>query len=237
MIPKIVDKSWHDLNLWKNIDEIKTYLSKVRFTPEASDIFRGFSINRHSIRVVIVGLAPYNTILANGKPLATGIPFDVPEGYDRPSLDVIRECLWNDYHDIRSERLDISKWLDEGVFLLNKYLTVTPFGKADSHKDIWSSFTKSVISELDREMNAVVFVFLGKEAAEYKDLVSARNYILEYCHPAATVYAKSRGKVPEHLDFTKSEMFKTIDEITYNIDKTKISSNLNLEWLLIQGFL
>lgn len=222
MIPKIVHESWHELDLWSNIDKIRQELSKVKFVPEASDIFRGFSIPVSEIRVVIVGLSPYNTVLADGKTMATGIPFDVPEGYDRPSLEIIRECLWNDYSDIRSEDLSIANWLEQGVFLLNKALTVQPFGNARSHMYIWTEFTAQVIKELDRVSNNLIFVFIGRDATEYKNLVSARNYILEYCHPAATVYAKQRGKVPPHLDFTKSEMFKTIDEITYNTDESTI---------------
>lgn len=221
-LPKIVNKDWHELNIWSDIDNIREKLSTVSFVPEASDIFRGFSISPRSVRVVIVGLAPYNTVLADGSALATGIPFDVPEGYDRPSLEIIRECLWNDYNDIQSECTRISDWLDQGVFLLNKALTCTPFGEARSHMHIWSKFTESVIIELDRLFNSIVFVFLGKDAQEYNKHVSARNYILNYCHPAATVYAKARGNVPVHLDFTKSEMFKSIDEITYNIDQTTI---------------
>lgn len=221
-IPSIVHKSWHELDLWSDIDSIKQKLSKVRFTPEASDIFRGFSIPVNEIRVVIVGLSPYNTLLANGKSMATGIPFDVLPEHDRPSLQIIRDCLYNDYHDIEVDNVRIADWLKEGVFLLNKALTVEPHGNARSHMHIWTDFTTKVIQELDRVRNSVIFVFLGKEAAEYKNLVSARNYILEYCHPAATVYARERGKVPAHLDFTKSEMFKTIDSLTYNIDETTI---------------
>ena len=163
-------------------------------------------------------------------------------GLETETLKSIRDSLWNDYSDLRSEDLDLTleHWHKQGVMLLNKALTVTintnnsrehiePFTWKNSsgiHQfPGWKWFTSGVIEAIDKHLNSIVFVLLGRDAAEYEKLVSAKNYIEYACHPVARYYYmdKNRNKeIPQHLDFSKSEIFKRVDEILFEIDKTKI---------------
>lgn len=245
-IPKIVHPSWHGLlgDLWKDsrLDEIQRQLAFFNFTPEARMIFRAFALPVDKIRVVIVALSPYNQVHRVKEGLnvwetkyATGLAMGTP-GFETSTLKAIKDCLWNDYYDVTSEDLDLTleHWEKQGVMLLNKALTVT-VNSRDAREHIeqfthqqgvfpgWKWFTSEVIRILNKELNATVFCFLGKDAQEYSSLIDEfKNYVINVCHPAARSYWKGDNPVPKHLDFGQSELFSKIDKITYNIDETKI---------------
>lgn len=244
MIPKIVHESWYEplAHLWSDprLSQIQKQLAYMKFTPEARNIFRAFFIPMNEVRVVITALSPYQKISQDGTLYATGLAMGTP-GLETETLKSIRDSLWNDYSDLRSEDLDLTleHWHKQGVMLLNKALTVTintsnsrehiePFTWKNSSGEHqfpgWKWFTSEVIRAIDKHLNSVVFVFLGRDAAEYEKLVSAKNYIEYACHPVARYYwmRKNSGEIPQHLDFSKSEIFKRIDEILFEINKTKI---------------
>lgn len=242
MFPKIVHQSWHEplMHLWKDprLIVIQQQLAYFKFAPKALDIFRAFSLPITDVCVVMCALSPYQKITEEGMLYATGLAMG--SNVDTKTLESIRDALWNDYHDLRSEDLDLSLelWKDQGVLLLNKALTVTvnttnPREHIDSFQwsntkgkhlfPGWKWFTSEVIKVINEQCNAVVFVFLGKDAQEYSTLVDTqKNYLIEVPHPVARYYAAKNGEVPEHLDFSKSGMFKRIDEITYKTNKENI---------------
>lgn len=245
-IPKVVHESWHEplAHLWqdKRLSEIQRQLAYMRFTPEARNIFRAFSLPMYEIRVVMVALSPYQKVAADNTLYATGLAMGIPKNIpDTQTMKSIRDALWNDYLDLPSEGLDstLEHWHSQGVMLLNKALTVTvntnnprehiePYEWSNAKGKFtwpgWRWFTKGVVQAIDKHCNSVVFAFLGKDAQEYTNLISGRNYIEIAPHPVARWYAMKNSKsVPLVVDFSKAELFKRIDEITYNIDKTTIN--------------
>lgn len=240
MIPKIVHESWYEplAHLWSDprLIQIKDQLRYFKFSPEANNIFRAFSLPMDRVRVVMVPLSPYNQVLADGTLYATGLAMGTPN-VDTETLRAIRLALWNDYRDITSEDLNLSleHWHEQGVILLNKSLTVPQYGKADEHiypKDYgkfiwpgWEWFTSGVIEAIDKHCNSVVFAFLGAEAAKYGRFVSGHNWIEYAPHPVARYYyqrANPGKKIPENIDFTTCRLFGRIDDNTYLTDETKI---------------
>lgn len=245
MIPKIVHPSWHEplKHLWSDprLFEIQKQLAYMKFAPKAQDIFRAFSLPMNEVRVVMLLLSPYQKIAADGTLYATGLAMGTP-GFETETLKSIRDALWNDYLDLRTGELNLTleHWHTQGVMLLNKALTVTvntsnsrehiePFTWKNSSGEYqfpgWKWFTSGVIEAVNKHLNSIVFVFLGKDASEYEKLVSGRNYIEHACHPVARYYYMDKNhnkEIPQHLDFSKSEIFKRIDEILFEIDKTKI---------------
>lgn len=238
-VPQIVHRSWHEplAHLWSDtrLGEIQRCLAYLKFSPEARNIFRAFSLPMGEVRVVMMALSPYSQIGYDGTRYATGLAMGTPD-VDTETLKSIRGCLWNDYHDLRSEDLNLSleHWHEQGVMLLNKALTVT-LDTRDAKEHIrqkdygrfvfpgWEWFTSEVVQAIDRLCSGVVFVFLGSEAGGYAELVT-NNQVIRTPHPVARYYymRNKTGEVPAYLDFTKTGLFKKIDEITYNIDKTKI---------------
>jgi len=249
MIPKIVHESWYEplRHLWDDprLALIQKQLAYFKFCPEAKNIFRAFSLPITSVRIVMIALAPYQKVSGDNQLYATGLAMGVPDGYDTETLKSVRDALWNDYHDLRSEDLNptLEHWHNQGVMLLNKGLTVTQ-NSSNPREHIysreydrfqwpgWEWFTSGVVEAIDRYCNSIVFAFLGKEAGEYAELVSGKNYIEHAPHPVARYYymrANPGKEVPKHIDFATCELFKRIDDITYNIDKTKIN------WYEVKG--
>ena len=249
MIPKIVHESWHEplRHLWDDprLALIQKQLAYFKFCPEAKNIFRAFSLPITSVRIVMIALAPYQKVSGDNQLYATGLAMGVPDGYDTETLKSVRDALWNDYRDLRSEDLNptLEHWHNQGVMLLNKGLTVTQ-NSSNPREHIysreydrfqwpgWEWFTSGVVEAIDRYCNSIVFAFLGKEAGEYAELVSGKNYIEHAPHPVARYYymrANPGKEVPKHIDFATCELFKRIDDITYNIDKTKIN------WYEVKG--
>lgn len=245
MIPKIVHESWYEplRHLWQDprLTQIQQQLAYMKFTPEARNIFRAFSMPMNKLRVVMLALSPYQKVAADGTLYATGLAMGTP-GFETETLKSIRDALWNDYLDLRTGDLDLTleHWHRQGVMLLNKSLTVT-INTKDTREHIlpftwsnkagqftfpgWEWFTSGVIEAIDKHCNSVIFAFLGVDAGKYERLVSGRNYIEYACHPTARYhwYRKNPNEeMPPYLDFAQAELFKRIDEIIYNINKTTI---------------
>jgi uracil DNA glycosylase len=88
---------------------------------------------------------------------------------------------------------DLRRWSNQGVLLLNTALT-TEINKIGKHLDIWQPFIAYLVDMLNTSDNDYVWVFMGKKAQQYEDLVDniLNNTLLLQCsHPASAAYAKS----------------------------------------------
>lgn len=157
------------------------------FYPEGkSDVFRAFKYRSPTkVKVVILGQDPYYAV---GKGEAHGLSFSVKEGVKIPaSLQNIFKALINDDRVQNFDKMPKSgslvKWAKRGVLLLNSALTVEP-GKANSHKDIWRSFTDYIISQIEEKYKPI-FVLWGNHAKERRKLIEPHvqsRRILEFGH-------------------------------------------------------
>ena len=127
------------------------------YSPSSQLVFRVFEQSPDQVRVVLVGQDPYPT---SGD--ATGLAFSVNRDFNLPkSLQNLFKELLSDLGILRSQG-DLSDWQAQGVFLINRVLTV-PIGKADGHKNIgWEKFTETIIKYLAKE--GAVGLLLGKNA-------------------------------------------------------------------------
>jgi uracil-DNA glycosylase len=118
---------------------------------------------------VIVGQDPYPT---EGD--ANGLAFSVSRNEDLPkSLQNIFKELQSDLGITRSSG-DLTDWLNQGVFLINRILTTTA-GHSLAHKDLgWQEFTEKVISQLGS--SGAVGLLMGKHAQEMSKYF--KNYVL-----------------------------------------------------------
>lgn len=80
---------------------------------------------------------------------------------------------------------NLSKWAEEGVFLLNASLTVRA-GEPMSHAKIgWAQFTDAVIKKLAEEKEHLVFLLWGKFAQEKVGFIDeAKHLVLKAAHPS-----------------------------------------------------
>ena len=131
------------------------------YLPAGEQVLRAFAQPMDAVRVLIVGQDPYPNV---GH--AVGLAFSVPPNV-RPiprSLQNIFEELETDLGVPRPRNGDLSRWVDRGVMLLNRVLTVEP-GASGSHRGQgWETVTGQAISALSARGGPLVAILWGQDA-------------------------------------------------------------------------
>ena len=151
--------------------------------PRGSLIFNAFNTTPlPDVKVVILGQDPYHQ-----PNQAMGLSFSVPHGVAiPPSLrNVYKELARTIDGFVLPNHGDLSKWAEQGVFLLNAVLTVAQ-GQAASHAGLgWQTFTDAVIRTISEHNEGVVFMLWGNFAKQKAELIDAhRHHILTAVHPS-----------------------------------------------------
>lgn len=187
--PKI-DPSWkrvlHDEFEKPYFPELKAFLlkEKERHTvyPAGANIFNAFNTTPFErIKVVILGQDPYH-----GPNQAHGLAFSVQDGVPfPPSLQNIFKELCDDIGCAMPQSGNLTRWAEQGVFLLNTVLTVRA-GEAHSHKEQgWERFTDAVIRRISEQREHVVFILWGRPAQSKASMIDEkRHLILRAPHPS-----------------------------------------------------
>lgn len=146
--------------------------------PAPERIFRALSRPADQARVLILGQDPYPT-----PGHAVGLAFS-----SSPSTRPLPKSLQNIYTEYtddlglpRPRSADLSPWIDAGVLLLNRVLTVRE-GDAGSHRNAgWEEITGTVVRHLaSRPMAAILW---GRPAQEVADIVGRDRCVLSP-HPS-----------------------------------------------------
>jgi uracil-DNA glycosylase len=160
--------------------------------PSTENIFNCFKYtNYENVKVVIVSQDPYYNEV-NGKPVAHGLSFSSnDESYMPPSLKEIYDEIEEDiqFGLYLNRDPNLTYWTQQGVFLLNKVLTVEK-GLPNSHKNWgWEIFTMKVIKLLSQHSNRLVFMLWGSHAQEFEKLIDKEYHlVLKAPHPVAHLY-------------------------------------------------
>lgn len=178
--------------------------------PPKQLVFKAFEKNINDITIVLLGQDPYINVNQ-----AMGLSFSVPK------VTQIPPSLVNIFKEIKTEfpdrnynftHGDLSKWSDDGIFLLNSALTVRS-GKSNSHQELWSWFTDKVINYIDENRENVVFLLLGNNAkSKQKYIDITKNHIITGVHPSpmsasngffnSGIFQKIEEKLNKHLDWS-----------------------------------
>jgi uracil-DNA glycosylase len=184
--------------------------------PPGRFIFNAFDTTPlDKVKVVIIGQDPYH-----GPNQAHGLCFSVQRGVPPPPslLNIFKE-LQDDIGCPIPTHGDLTKWAQQGVFLLNASLSVRA-AEPMSHARIgWALFTDTVIRKISAEKKHVVFMLWGKFAQEKRALIDdSKHLILRSVHPsplsahAGFFGCKHFSKANEYL------MSKGIDPIDWKLD-------------------
>lgn len=148
--------------------------------PEKDKVFRAFKETPFSkVKVVIVGQDPYYDGSADGLAFSSdqrGIPMSLVNIFAEIQSDL----------DIRVEHnADLTRWAEQGVFLLNSHLTVNK-GQPSSHSGLgWDRFTGKVIKALSLTPVPTVFMLWGSHGKSLEHLIEPENHlILKAVHPS-----------------------------------------------------
>lgn len=184
--------------------------------PPGSMIFNAFNHTPfEKVKVVILGQDPYH-----GPGQAHGLCFSVQYGIaPPPSLVNIFKELQADIGIPIPGHGNLTRWADQGVFLLNASLTVRA-GEPMSHAKIgWAPFTDAVIKTISDKKEQVVFLLWGKFAQEKSVLINqAKHLILRAAHPSPlSAHAGFMGC--KHFSKTNEYLVKHgIDPIDWRLD-------------------
>lgn len=186
-----IHDSWHEIlksqldlpyfiDLMRFLNEQKTQ-SKIVFPPEKY-IFNAFNVTPfEKIKVVILGQDPYH-----GFGQAHGLSFSVTNSVKSPpSLQNIFKEIMADLGIPIPNNGNLTNWANQGVFLLNSFLTVESNLPA-SHQNIgWEQFTDFCISAISKQKENVVFLLWGKFAQEKAKLIdTSKHLVLLAPHPS-----------------------------------------------------
>lgn len=148
--------------------------------PLMPDVFRAFELTApEHVRVVILGQDPYH-----GPGQANGLAFSVHAGQKAPpSLRNILKEVWDDVGGM--PWVDLTRWAEQGVFLLNAVLTVEEKKPGSHGKYGWEVFTDDVIRTISEHQPHVVFMLWGNYAQKKEALIdSTKHLVLKAPHPS-----------------------------------------------------
>ena len=182
-------KQWHQIVDLKLLIEISAKLSG-EYIPAAQDLFAAFNLPPTDVKVVIVGQDPYPN-----PQHAMGLAFSV-----RESVSTLPASLRNIFTELESDlgikpnNGDLSRWVSQGVLLLNRALTVKP-GEPASHSKIgWHELTEVIISNVAK--SGAIGVLWGNDAQTLAKYFS-KDDLFTAPHPSPlSVYRGFYGSKP-----------------------------------------
>ena len=189
---------------------VKSEYASTRCYPPGGLIFNAFNLCPFKdVKVVIIGQDPYHE---EGQ--AYGLSFSVTEGTRfPPSLENIFREVSSDTGAPVPQSGDLTRWVRQGVLLLNATLTVRAH-QAGSHQNKgWETFTDAAIRALATRREGIVYMLWGSFAQRKGALIDrSRNLVLMSAHPSplsayrgffgnhhftlANDYLRRQGKTP-----------------------------------------
>ena len=182
-------KQWHQIVDLKLLIEISAKLSG-EYIPAAIDVFAALKLSPSDVKVVIVGQDPYPN-----PEHAMGLAFSV-----RESVSTLPASLRNIFTELESDlgikpnNGDLSRWVSQGVLLLNRALTVKP-GEPASHSKIgWHELTEVIIKNVAK--SGAIGVLWGNDAQTLAKYFS-KDDLFTAPHPSPlSVYRGFYGSKP-----------------------------------------
>ena len=167
--------AWSDLAARVN----SAYADTICYPPK-SEVFRAFQLCAlEDVKVVILGQDPYH-----GPAQANGLAFSVHAGQKAPpSLRNLLKEVWDDVGGM--PWVDLTRWAEQGVFLLNTVLTVEEKKPGSHSKFGWETFTDEVIRIISQHQPHVVFMLWGNYAQKKEILIdTSKHLVLKAPHPS-----------------------------------------------------
>lgn len=158
----------------------QAYASQTVF-PAKPQVFRAFTTDLDTVKVVILGQDPYHTPGA-----AHGLAFSVPNSQPiPPSLVNIYKEIDTEYGQHANPTGNLAPWQKQGVLLLNNVLTVEAH-KAGSHRGKgWEVFTEATVQYLNENCDHLVFMLWGRDARSKRTIINTKKHlVLESAHPS-----------------------------------------------------
>ena len=168
------------------------------FLPRGADVFAALRMPFDAVRVLVVGQDPYPT---PGHPI--GLAFAVAPDV-RPLPKSLRNIFAEYVDDLghpAPANGDLTPWVDRGVLLLNRCLTVRPGAPASHRGRGWEEVTDAVVDALVARGGPLVAVLWGRQARDLAPRLGAVPRV-ESAHPSP---------LSAHRGFLGSRPFSQVD--------------------------
>lgn len=151
-----------------------------RFLPRGDRILAAYEMPFDQVKVLIVGQDPYPT---PGHP--NGLCFSVaPDVQPFPaSLRNIFQEYQDDLGYPEPSTGDLTPWVEQGVMLLNRVLTVRAGQPASHRGEGWEEFTQHTIKQLVARDRPLVAILWGRDARNLKPMLGDTP-VIESSHPS-----------------------------------------------------
>ncbi len=151
--------------------------------PQSKLVFNAFNKTPFDkLRVVILGQDPYHN---PGQ--AHGLSFSVPVGTKPPRslINIFIEIQSDIGVEMPLEYGNLTHWADQGVLLLNAFLTVRLNEPASHAKIGWMYFTDAVIKKISDNKKGIIFLLWGNFAQQKQALIDEnKHFLLKAAHPS-----------------------------------------------------
>jgi uracil-DNA glycosylase len=194
------------------------------YYPRDQEIFSLFYMcPPERVRIIILGESPFSTLHPDGVTEATGIAFSGRPGYKIPSStrNIYTE-LDRQIPGLREHQDgDLSKWVEQGVFLLNTSLTYHPKNigkKGEQTLKFWTGFISKIITEIALINPNIIILSWGKIAREFTSSSELRSSLsnvvkLECGHPANLNRNNYGDSQPSIFSFYRNDHFLECNRI------------------------
>jgi uracil-DNA glycosylase len=182
------------------------------------------TLSPKDINVIFIGQDPYHSCdVINGKkiPHAMGAAFSIPTGICVPSslLNIYKNMTDNKILNDYPTNGNFFYLISQGCFFINTALTVTE-RQANSHSNIWYTFTKNLFKWLGKNLDSAVIVLWGNNALSMKEYFSDKKFkFVISSHPSGLSVNKSLRNYPP---FSNVNQFGEINKYLNEIKKTQI---------------
>lgn len=215
MLSSLIPQAWQEILVSHRelIDEIGIELQRradqgERILPDKKWVFRALELPPDQVKVLIVGQDPYPNASD-----ACGLAFSVsPRKSGLPgSLMNIQKEILTDIGSTTTSDGDLSRWVAQGVMLLNRSLTVSA-GESASHSSLgWERVTRSIVEYCAG--NGVIGVLWGNSARELAPVFD-QSRLVEGVHPSP---------LSAHRGFLGSKPFSRINAILNQTGNPRIT--------------
>ena len=158
--------------------------------PQSKLVFNAFNKTPFDkLRVVILGQDPYHN---PGQ--AHGLSFSVPIGTKPPRslINIFKEIQSDMGVEMPLEYGNLTHWAEQGVLLLNAFLTVRLNEPASHAKIGWMDFTDAVIKKISDNKKGIIFLLWGNFAQQKQTLIDEdKHFLLKAAHPSP--FSANRG--------------------------------------------
>ena len=174
----------------------KEYASKTVYPPRQL-MYNAFLLTPPAkVKVVIIGQDPYHN---PGE--AMGLCFSVPKGIPLPpSLRNIYQEIHNDLgQEMDYSSGDLTIWANQGVLLLNAYLTVIRNSPLSHKREEYDHFLLDVIAYLETLNQPIVYMLWGGFAKRFARFVHNPNHKVIVANHPSPLSANRGGWFGEHV--------------------------------------